>query len=306
MLTIFAVPKPFRGHIGMIQRNAITSWSHLSPGPEIILFGDEEGTAQIAQELGLRHVPKVLRNKQGTPLLNDIFGQAQSGARHDILCYVNADIVLLGDFTKAVQQVAGRWGQFLMAGQRTDLDVGTPINFSLSDWDARMRALAFENGVLREQHAIDYFVFRKGLFNVPPFALGRFYWDNWLLWRARSLKAPVVDASTVVLAVHQNHDFGHHPGGQVGIRRGEEALANHKLAGAGWACSLACATHSITRKGIRRNFGHYFVPAKERFLNSLWLPLLVLTSPIRHPLGLRRRSIAALMARVGLTRTEHL
>ena len=27
MLTIFTTPKPFRGHIGIIQRNALKSWT---------------------------------------------------------------------------------------------------------------------------------------------------------------------------------------------------------------------------------------------------------------------------------------
>ena len=31
MLTIFTIPKPFVGHIGVIQRNAIISWLNLSP-----------------------------------------------------------------------------------------------------------------------------------------------------------------------------------------------------------------------------------------------------------------------------------
>ena len=39
MLTLFAVPKPFRDHTAMIQRNAITSWTLLRPHPQIILFG---------------------------------------------------------------------------------------------------------------------------------------------------------------------------------------------------------------------------------------------------------------------------
>ena len=42
MLTIFSTPKPFRGHIGVIQRNAIESWKRIHPDVEIILFGDEE------------------------------------------------------------------------------------------------------------------------------------------------------------------------------------------------------------------------------------------------------------------------
>ena len=42
MLTIFSCPKPFRGHFGMIQRNAIRSWTLLKPTPDVILIGDEK------------------------------------------------------------------------------------------------------------------------------------------------------------------------------------------------------------------------------------------------------------------------
>ena len=303
MLAIFSIPKPFRGHIGVIQRNAITSWSLLHPRPEVILFGDDAGTAEIAQELGLRHVPDVRRNEHGTPVVNDIFAKAQSLAGHDILCYVNADIVLLGDFMKAVQQVAAQCGQFLMAGQRTDVDLQVPIDFRSSDWELRMRTLASTEGVPRELHAFDYFVFHRGLYlDIPPFALGRLYWDVWLFWKACSLKVRVVDASPVVLAIHQIHDYAHYPNGLAGMAEGEEALANQKLAGVGGTYTLEDATHSLTARGIRWNFGHLFVPVKRRFVR--WFRSgLVWTAPIRHPLGLRRRSIAGLMARIGLTKT---
>ena len=48
MLTLFSTPKPFRGHIAVIQTNAIRSWLELEPACEVILFGDEEGTAEVA------------------------------------------------------------------------------------------------------------------------------------------------------------------------------------------------------------------------------------------------------------------
>lgn len=305
MLTIFSVPKPFRGHIGVIQRNAITSWSLLRPKPEIILFGDEEGTAELAHELALRHVAEVRRNEHGAPLVNDIFAKAQSLAGRDILCYVNADIVLLRDFMNAVQHIAAQRKQFLLAGQRTNVDVEVPIDFGSSDWEIRMRALASKEGVLGGPAAIDYFVFRRGLYSdVPPFALGRFWWDNWLLWKARSSKVPLVDASpAVVLIIHQNHDYAHHPNGALGLWEGEEASANRKMAGTGGTYTLQDATHSLTAKGIRRHFGHSFAAAKRRFVHSLWLPVLASTAPIRHRLGLHRRTFAALMARIGLTRS---
>ena len=56
MLTIFTIPKCFRGHISVIQRNAIRSWRMLRPECEIILFGDEEGMKEVAEEFGVRHI----------------------------------------------------------------------------------------------------------------------------------------------------------------------------------------------------------------------------------------------------------
>ena len=76
------------------------SWTRLSPRPEILLFGDEEGTAEIARELGLRHFPEVARNEFGTPLLDDLFRQAEQHASTPLLGYVNGDIILTDDFTR--------------------------------------------------------------------------------------------------------------------------------------------------------------------------------------------------------------
>ena len=45
MLTLFSTCKPFHGHNGVIQRNALKSWRLLHPDIEIILFGDDEGVA---------------------------------------------------------------------------------------------------------------------------------------------------------------------------------------------------------------------------------------------------------------------
>ncbi len=134
MLTLFSIPKAFQGHTGIIQRNAIKSWTLMRPRPEIILFGDDEGTAEVAKSFGLRHVAQVARNEYGTPLLNDLFEQAQQAAAHDVLCYVNADVILMSDFFQAVDQVV-RWKTcFLLVGQRWDIDIREPLDFPLRGW----------------------------------------------------------------------------------------------------------------------------------------------------------------------------
>ena len=76
LVTILAMPKPFQGHLGIIQRNAITSWTKLFPRPDIFLFGEEPGTAGIAAELQLGHLHNIQRNELGTPLLDDLIMRA--------------------------------------------------------------------------------------------------------------------------------------------------------------------------------------------------------------------------------------
>ncbi len=286
MITIFAMPKAFRGHIGIIQRNAIESWTRLSIKPEIILLGTDEGTADVAREFGVRHLPEVARNAEGTPLVNDLFAQGQRYAANDLLCYVNADIILLDDFSAAVQKIAQLRSPLLMVGQRTDLDIAQPIDFSNSAWERRLREEARASGILRTPTLIDYFAFTKGLYaDLLPLALGRGGWDNWLIWRARSRKASVIDASSAVLAVHQNHDYSHHPDGSKGVWSGAEAQRNRELIGPWYhKHTIEDATHRLTSQGLKRSHRHGWLVLKRGWSHPRGVVLLmieILSRPFR-------------------------
>ena len=114
MLTLFTTPKAFRGHIGVIQRNALRSWTLLDADVEVIVFGDDEGAAELCEELGIRHIAEVERSASGAKQLASIFGRAQEMARHDVLCYLNCDIVLTQDFVQAVRTVRAWRDRFLI------------------------------------------------------------------------------------------------------------------------------------------------------------------------------------------------
>ena len=239
MLTLYTIPRPFRGHIGIIQRNAIRSWTLLRPRCEIILLGDEAGTAAAAAEFGVSHVPHIERNKYGTPLVSDAFAQAERLGRHDLLCYINTDIIVMNDLLRAVARA--RRPRFLMLGQRWDLDLTTPLDFDDPHWETRLRSDVHTRGSPHSYVAADYHVFPKGQWGtLPPFAVGRTVYDAWLIWRARSLRVPVIDATPVVLCIHQNHDrtytsFGlTPPDGTDDLRKGVEFRENLELAG-GWS-----------------------------------------------------------------------
>jgi len=251
MLTIFTASKPFSGHIDIIQQNAIRSWLSLRPECEIILFGDEQGTAEIAAKLGVRHIPEVKCNEYGTPLISDIFQVAQAHALHPLMCYINADIILMRDFMKAVARVAHRKSRFLLAGRRWDLDVDDFLDFG-AHWEQQLKAQLIQNGQLHPPAGTDFFVFPRGLCrNIPPFAVGRPPWDNWLLYRARKLGIPVVDITRVVSVIHQNHDYDHVPDRRGQSWEGPEADYNRALIGSwDYVFTLFDATYILTSKRL--------------------------------------------------------
>ncbi|HNV87286.1 MAG TPA: hypothetical protein PKL97_10060 [Candidatus Omnitrophota bacterium] len=228
MITIFTCPKAFTGESRLIQRNAIGTWKRVSGVGEIILFGDDLGVPEAGEEFGLRCVPDILRSEYGTPLVNDIFEKAQKLAQFDLLCYINADILLAADLLPKENP----FSRFLMVGRRWDLDVDWEIDFERPAWREELKEEAMLGGRLHSSDGIDYFFFSRGLYEeIPPFALGRTTWDNWLIYNARLRKIPVIDATADVTVIHQNHGYRKGLTTPKGHWKGPEAERNLLLGG---------------------------------------------------------------------------
>jgi len=253
MLSFFSVPKPFRGQINLIQRNAIQSWLALRPKCEIILFGNEEGIAEVAAEFGLLHVSEIERNEFGTPFISSAFNQSYRLANNPFLAYINADIILLSDFISAVQWI--KKSSFLMVSQRWNLNLKEEIKFNEADWETKLRNQLTKKGRLFSPSGIEYFVFPRDLqLNLPPFLAGRSGYDNWLLYQARSLKIPVIDATKVVTIIHQHHSFASHDfRGEKGVFKKIETQRNFKLIGSfSHSFTLRDADWILTNQGLKK------------------------------------------------------
>jgi hypothetical protein len=213
-LTLFSAPKPFTNpHIALIQRNAIKSWT-LLPNVEVILLGEEEGLAEISQELGVRHIPHVECNAGGIPLISSMFQLARENSSSDLLSIVNADMILMPDFVEAAKQAAKLKDKFVLLSQRWDLDITQPLDF-FGDWVHGLRSIVQSQGQLHRPAGSDFFLFRKSCYqDVPDFTIGRAGWDNWMIYKARSAGWAVIDGTPSVMIVHQNHDYSHLPGGK--------------------------------------------------------------------------------------------
>ena len=298
MISFFTTAKPFSGHSRIIQRNALQSWKRLHPDVEVILFGDDPGAAEVSAELGLRHHPEVQCNEYGTKRLGYMFARAQDIARHDLLCYINCDIILFKDFARALARVHAAHSSFLMVGRRWDIDIDHPIDFHEHGVDERLQQLALQKGVLRTPDAVDYFAFPRGLYeDVPELVVGRIWWDHWLVWKARQLRADVVDVSRQVTAIHQNHGYAYHPAGAKGVWQDEQAFRNYQLAGGKWHLyTIADATHILDTDTEHRNAKRFFAPYWRVLRPKLipaWFAFLDLSRPVRHFLGLRPSKVRA-------------
>jgi hypothetical protein len=211
-LTIFSAPKPFTNpHINVIQHNAIQSWTRLAD-TSVVLVGDEAGIGEAAQEFGAKHVPEVARDEKGVPTVRSVMAQGHALSDSPVLCYANADMILMSDLLRAAHQVTAQVRDFLMVGQRWDLNIPEPLDFS-AGWEERLRAEVARRGKFYNPWGIDYFVFPRHLYTeVPNFTIGRPAWDNWMVYHALSTWKLALDATRSVLVVHQTHDYYHLPG----------------------------------------------------------------------------------------------
>ena len=210
-------------HVDVIQRNAIESWTKLGKDITVILVGAEEGLGEVAEELGVLHVKEVRTNVQGTPYIPDLFKIARENSDSPLLAFVNADVILLPDFVENAVQVSNHEGQFLLVGQRYDVEINERLVFD-DDWDKSLRQRALETGRLHGPSGSDYFIFPRYCFiEVPELVIGRAGWDNWMIYEARQRGWKTIDGTRAITVLHQNHDYSHLPGGKIHFRLPESS-----------------------------------------------------------------------------------
>lgn len=259
LITLFSAPKSFSDPATAVsQRNAIRSWKQL-PDVDVLLLGREDGLAEAAREIGLRHSAELAFNTNGVPLISSMVRLARQAGNSPLLCIINADIILMSDFVAAARQVADLMPSKLLSSgcvllsRRWDLDVEMSLEFS-NGWEARLRREARQIGRLHRPTGSDLFLFPRDCYtDVPDFAIGRAGWDNWMIYKARSESWPVIDGTPSMTIIHQNHDYRHLPGARPHYDHPETRL-NTRLAGgqAATRYTVLDATHVLVDGRLQR------------------------------------------------------
>lgn len=299
-VTLLTIPKAFRDHAGVIQTNAVESWARLVRPAELVLCGDDPGVEEMARRVGARWQAELRKTDLGTPLVSDAIARVCRGARTPWVCYVNGDIILTSALARAVGRVAPT-RPTLIVGRRTDVDVAHLLDLQSPGAEERLAELG-RSGKMSPSNAIDYFCFTPGpwLEDMPPFAVGRPGWDNWFIFNAVRKGVRVIDATSHILALHQNHGYGHVPKGTGVAWHGPEGLEHHRLIGS-WRCyfTIDDTTHVLGFWGPRPALGRRAWAGRWRrfMLWTLWydeLPESVRRGsdplrPVRLGLGALRR-----------------
>lgn len=295
-LTLFTIPKPFDGQTNIFQRNAIASWKQLEPFVDIVLIGDEHGTAEVADEFGVHHLPNMKRNQFGTPIVSSAFSLVREYSTAPYLAWCNADIILFEDFVQAIGRLidcpdtvrtyqnsmtttgAGS-KNFLAIGRRTEIELNRLVDFDSQDAIENLKSQSRRTGRLGPIVCKEFFVFPNGLYShIPDFAVGRGNWDNWMVHQAKKMGVPVVSVSDCVMALHPTHNYSHVAGGRWNCYvSGAEARQNQQLASrryliSGSTCDFRLNSNSIRPSRMKSMHGEFWsdFPRFTRMLLNLF------------------------------------
>jgi hypothetical protein len=178
-------------------------------------------------------------------------------------------MILMDDFVKAAMESrslllerqrhtltgtrAAGLHNFVLLSQRWDMDITQLLDFT-EGWQNRLSSMVHRQGSLHRPAGSDFFLFPRAAYtDVPAFTIGRAGWDNWMIYKARREKWPVIDCTPSVMIVHQNHDYSHLPDGKPHYEH-PDTNENIRLAGgqASIRYTILDSTHQLAGGKLTR------------------------------------------------------
>lgn len=244
-VTIILSPRSF-SHPVMGPRQRQVLFAHSScgsggvPPPTLVLVSEEEGCAEVAQQMGAKHRPKVEKDSKGYDRLDKLIEEGEKEAPDGgAIALMNADCFPGPHFHYHLQQLlevvhSTSSRPYLIVGARYvwQQDAAPPYNPTMTTPQHYVDQYINKRNAVRDD-ALDFFVFRKGSFKgMPPFRVGRSRWDNWMMAHATRQQWTTVNGgyqNPLLYVIHPEHTREHQ-------FQGEEALQpyvhNERLADA--------------------------------------------------------------------------
>eukprot|EP00271_Cylindrocystis_brebissonii_P015889 TRINITY_DN3894_c0_g1_i1.p1 TRINITY_DN3894_c0_g1~~TRINITY_DN3894_c0_g1_i1.p1 ORF type:complete len:761 (-),score=55.48 TRINITY_DN3894_c0_g1_i1:693-2975(-) len=210
-MTFFCVPKPYVGEVGKAQKQALFSWLRQKPTPYVVLLGQDKSFYELAGSLPdhIQVEPDIDYTFNGLPQLHSLIARSMV-VTTNVSVFLEPDILLLGDLQLSLQKVGDSFKRWVVAGMRRDVET-FPFRFELAELigvseaerlgatrivnekgdvvsDAEVTEYVDSVGKLHTGGGGDFWAWSNVLGlpylcrnPIPPFALDRGRYGNWLL-----------------------------------------------------------------------------------------------------------------------------
>ena len=187
------------------QTNSVLSWTKLRINPTIIVYGDDKGVPEFCAEHNIRNIKEIPKNSQGVPFISEIIKAGYSQmVDHDYIMYINADILLMDDFSDTVEAFHTQYPDVkscLLTAIRFDVMKFRLIDYGDEKWRDRVKAEFV--GKNSPPDGIDIFLHRKDNYlGMPKYVIARTAFDTWMLDRAIKTFEMSVDMTKTVKPYH--------------------------------------------------------------------------------------------------------
>lgn len=224
-VTLFSAPPAFTGNESDLNRQALLSWLHLSPRPQVVLLGNHSSLHQAAAEFpGLVTVePNIDYTFTGLPMFHSMVARANA-AITNVTVLVPPTVMLLQDFMPGLRKLAATFpSEWALVAQRLEIS-DLPFRFvhkgggivflehSVSGEamiDRELASFVRTSGKLALLEGVNVWAwtvaFDAPLFGapMPSFTYGAGYHDQWMARAlAQSGSRVVVDATDALVGFH--------------------------------------------------------------------------------------------------------
>lgn len=214
MVTFFTTVKDFQGKNIVNQINAIRSWLIGNKYKcEVIIFNHRVDLKSLGNLPNIIFDNTISTSETGIPFINAMFYRASILAKNNVLCFLNADIIINDIFIKNIIQIDKRVKRdYLIVGERLDTQLDYFIDFSDPLWYDKL--IKTNNLHIHPPLGSDFFVFPKGQyspdkFSLPDLLVGRPGWDNYMIYISRKKSLKLINLAPSTRVIHQNHDYNH-------------------------------------------------------------------------------------------------
>ncbi|OHT06899.1 hypothetical protein TRFO_25006 [Tritrichomonas foetus] len=153
---------------------------------------------QITSEFGsdrLIYQNSLKSNRNNIPYINNWFKSAISTTPFNILTLINADILLPPGWAETIRQIIEIFGETaFVTGYRLNFDIENYsyiLNKSFNDFNFTEYAYSCNHSEYSFR-GMDFFTFLNHpgsdfFKTIPPFIMGKYEWDNWLIGKMNQL-----------------------------------------------------------------------------------------------------------------------